>query len=69
MDEIDRSAAQAEVTLAAYIENVRRRAGTDPRPTGFCFNCGESVRGRVFCDSECREDYEKRQNIHRKTTS
>lgn len=28
--------------------------------TEFCHNCHASVPGRLFCDGDCREDYEKR---------
>ena len=29
---------------------------------GACYNCGEHIsKDRLFCDADCREDYEKRQ--------
>lgn len=61
MDDIDKGNYQAELTLQAYIERVRKRSGFGPKPTGQCFNCDEPVDAeRLFCDPECREDYERR---------
>ena len=65
MDDADRSDKDIEVTLKHYINLVRQRAATDIRPTGFCLNCAEPTGGRLFCDSACREDYERRKHIHR----
>ncbi len=31
--------------------------------TGFCYNCGEPVKTGLFCDGDCREDYEKRERF------
>lgn len=28
---------------------------------GRCYNCDEPIRQGIFCDSECREDYERRE--------
>lgn len=30
---------------------------------GFCYNCGEPVKTGLFCDGDCREDYEKRERF------
>lgn len=33
-------------------------------PTGYCHNCGEPVlEGDFFCDSDCRDDYERRERM------
>lgn len=68
MDEIDKGNYQAELTLQAYIERVRRRAGIGIKPTGFCLNCAETCESKLFCSTDCREDFERRENIHRRTT-
>lgn len=65
MDEVDRSDREIEVALQHYINKIRHRATYDIRPTGFCLNCAEDCGGKLFCDSECREDYERREHIHR----
>lgn len=31
-------------------------------PLGFCYNCDELVVAGCFCDADCRDDYEKREN-------
>jgi hypothetical protein len=55
-DEVDAANEQVEMTLAAARQ---RRAPTLPA-VGECYNCGETLRFGVFCDADCREDYEKR---------
>ena len=61
-DEIDRGNETADMTLAGYIAAVRARAHLTMAPTGSCHNCDEPVNpGRLFCDAECREDYDYRQ--------
>ncbi|EAA0892433.1 hypothetical protein OJ723_003143 [Salmonella enterica] len=40
-----------------------RLAGRQRNPlpvTGFCYNCDDRVPEKLFCDGDCREDYEKR---------
>ena len=67
MDDIDKGNYQAELTLQAYIEQVRRRVAKTTRSTGFCFNCEEPVAAEhLFCSPECRTDYEKRGLIRTK---
>ncbi len=29
-------------------------------PVGFCYNCDELVNHGCFCDSDCRDDFERR---------
>jgi len=65
MDDADRSDRETEATLQHYINKIRRRLVADIRPTGFCLNCAEDCGGKLFCDSECREDYERREKAHR----
>lgn len=65
MDDIDKGNETAEKTLQGYINRVRAQLGNNIKPTGFCLNCAEECGGRLFCCTECREDFEKRENIHR----
>ncbi len=30
---------------------------------GHCYNCGDSVPCGLFCDADCRDDYEKRERF------
>lgn len=32
--------------------------------TGHCYNCGEIVPCGLFCDPDCRDDYEKRERFN-----
>ena len=60
-DDVDRSNAMAEVALEAYIAQVRARANYSLLPVGVCYNCEEPIQGgRLFCDGECRADYDYR---------
>ncbi|HCM1955488.1 TPA: hypothetical protein N3A08_004644 [Salmonella enterica subsp. salamae serovar 9,46:z4,z24:z39:z42] len=36
-------------------------------PSGFCYNCGAEILRGVFCDGDCREDYEKREWFRKHT--
>lgn len=57
----------------AFQENQLRRAIEKTRQTptiggGVCMNCGEKLlNNKKFCDEWCREDYEVRERVHRKT--
>lgn len=67
-DEVDRGNDQAEMRLQAHIESTRRLAAHGLQPVGECYNCLEPVgEGRVFCDAECREDYDRRDTVRRRT--
>ena len=69
MDDIDRAQDQAEKILAA---NLACAYVAVLPATGDCHNCGASVPdGHRFCDSDCRDDYERqaahyrREGIHK----
>ena len=34
-----------------------------PEKTGYCLSCEEPVNDKVFCDSDCREFWERRERI------
>ena len=55
-DEADLGNEQMELTLAAA---RLRRIPTLPF-IGKCYNCEEDLKMGTFCDTDCREDYEKR---------
>ena len=40
---------------------MKQRAKPTMQAVGHCYNCGEGLRaGMLFCDKDCRDDYEKR---------
>nr|DAH48058.1 MAG TPA: DNA-directed RNA polymerase subunit alpha [Caudoviricetes sp.] len=58
MDVVDIAEKQDSLILQTSIEEVRRKACDEKLPiTGYCHNCGEPCKG-LFCDAECRDDYE-----------
>ena len=61
MDQSDRATArEAEMNKDALAEV--QRIPVLPF-TGECHNCGESIRVGKFCDSDCRDDFERRERI------
>lgn len=55
-DEVDAANEQAEMTLTS----ARLRRNPALPAIGRCYNCEESLPAGVFCDADCRDDYEKR---------
>lgn len=56
-----------EVDIASEVERLRTEAVLSYREhhilpeTGHCYNCGECIHAGLFCDADCRDDYEKRE--------
>lgn len=61
-DELDRAAEAIEVILNAQIANAQNALkGRVLEPKEFCYNCSHELPpGFLYCDSDCREDYEDR---------
>lgn len=58
----DMASAQEEF---ARNQSLKIRMPELPK-TGFCHNCGESVKANYsFCDSPCRHDFERRESQKR----
>ena len=56
-DAIDLANQETDTHLSAAL---LRKAPSMPR-TGTCYNCDEAViSDAMFCDADCRSDYEKR---------
>lgn len=55
-DIADEAQAAEELILTA----ARLRRKPTLLPVGACYNCDEPLTRGLFCDSECREDYERR---------
>jgi hypothetical protein len=62
MDDADAADAQVSQTLESHINAVRKRVKDAMPVTGLCWNCEEPVT-HLFCDPDCRDDYERRQAI------
>ena len=63
----DQDAATQELMLAFAIEQLVYQPTL--KPIGTCYNCQEKVGGcRLFCDPDCRDDYEKIQRSKRMTS-
>jgi RNA polymerase-binding transcription factor DksA len=60
-DEIDKANEVAEVELQARLSKRYKQV----EPTGHCFNCDEKLPPgrRLFCDLDCKEDWERRSRI------
>ncbi|MDR2092328.1 MAG: DUF2116 family Zn-ribbon domain-containing protein [Azoarcus sp.] len=62
-DIIDLANATAEKIAA---DALHQRKPEGPMPTGVCLYCGEPLPdGRRWCDANCRDDWQKEQNMKR----
>ncbi|MBE2897815.1 DUF2116 family Zn-ribbon domain-containing protein [Pasteurellaceae bacterium 20609_3] len=63
-DEADIADRQTQHALAVSLINARRHKHSHLKPTGFCHYCKEKLDSeRLFCDEDCRDDYEWEQNL------
>lgn len=64
MDEADIAQARMEQE-EEWRRRYSRQSPSLPR-TGYCHWCGEAVRGdRLFCDADCRDDWERERRMRR----
>ena len=57
-DELEHQLMEIQLKEAMY--KTQKKAVT-LTPVGVCYNCEETIAtDRTFCDSDCRDDYEKR---------
>ena len=60
MDDSERATEREEIARA----DAMRYRKPAPIACGVCHNCDEPVKpGRIFCCSECREDYDLRAHM------
>ena len=58
-DELEYQAIQLHFNEAMH--KAQQAGKQDLKPKGTCHNCEETVEdGKLFCDQDCTEDYEKR---------
>jgi hypothetical protein len=66
-DDIDRAQQETEFMLAAALRRTRPKL----IPTGKCLECETELIGiegdypALFCDRNCRDDFEKREKMRR----
>ena len=62
-DEIDKACESEEMYRAAHLSH--RKKTTSAVATGGCLNClAEGLSpGQRWCDADCRDDYEARENL------
>lgn len=67
MDDADRAADREDIAREAAVAAIRRRIEAIPS-LGYCYYCGEALRaGKRFCDSDCRDDYERQEKMKART--
>lgn len=57
-DQLDAASELEQLNIEAALANGARQ---QLQFTGKCHNCNEPIATGHFCDSDCRDDYEKRQ--------
>jgi hypothetical protein len=63
MDDADRAADREDIAREAAVAAIRRRIEAMPS-LGHCYYCGEALRpAKRFCDSDCRDDYERQEKM------
>ena len=60
-DVVDTANELVEHEITTLINNhARQRVATTLPMIGRCHNCEEDVTETLFCDADCREDYDRR---------
>lgn len=66
MDRIDEAQDLLETVMDQQIINIRSKIGRTLLYGGFCYYCYERVKQpHIFCDLDCRDDYEREQRMNR----
>ncbi|ERL42239.1 DUF2116 family Zn-ribbon domain-containing protein [Pasteurella multocida subsp. multocida] len=64
MDDIDKASQTEAFLLHSSIETSRKNQAKSLGYTGLCYYCDEPLpEGQLFCDSDCRDDYEWHQKL------
>jgi len=63
-DFADDASAVTEMNLQVALQNAKGQARAHPF-TGICRNCNNSVNKGAFCDTDCRDDYDKRSRFYK----
>jgi hypothetical protein len=69
-DSVDEANDLQDLLTTMAVEAQRKLAQQHSKTlqacTGACLNCEEKLDGGRFCDSDCRDDFEKRLNARRR---
>lgn len=66
-DWTDEASATQELLESVAIANVRNQKQFLLKPAGFCHNCGEGLKvDLLFCDADCRDDWERERAAKRR---
>lgn len=62
-------ADQSQQTEALFMaESQAKSRHPELIAVGFCHHCGETVKpGHLYCDADCRDDYEKHQQARKRS--
>ena len=63
-DLADLAASASENTIALSIESLRGRRMS---PRGHCLSCREALAEQLYCDSDCRAQYEHELLVRQRT--
>lgn len=67
-DEIDMGCEHEAKYRAAALEAQHEKAEKDKLlECGTCYNCGAKIAHGLFCDRDCRDDYDHRLKIKQRT--
>ena len=59
-DEIDEANACSELAMKVQEDNIRANASKlEVEETGSCLSCGRKLKGRRWCDADCRDDWQR----------
>lgn len=65
MDDADRAEERIENTIADALAEVRRKPSLIA--VGHCHSCGEAIApGHLFCDADCRTDWQALQDARKR---
>lgn len=60
-DVVDAANKIVQLEIDVLIKNRRNQLEKETLTLkGSCYNCEEPLQGKLFCDVDCREDYDKR---------
>lgn len=61
-DDVDMTSARTEGEIESMLASVRKQRTLVP--CGVCYYCQADIgQGRIFCFSECRDDYGREQRL------
>jgi hypothetical protein len=66
MDRIDEAQDLTDRVTENHIKYIRAKVGKSLLHSGFCYYCYSDVHSpHIFCDLDCRDDYEREQRLNK----